>query len=162
MKSTGANESKKGVRILELILRGILIAIALLILCGTMYALVFLPGRKQTGAPSGPAQIMREGGRIFTGIGKIRTTTAGNPGAAVIITVAFPYEPDDTSFSEELASKVASFRTETGKYFNGFTPDELRLKTEDELREDLLVLYNGRLRLGFIDTLYITDYMIIE
>ncbi len=144
------------------ILAGILILVTLIILAGTIYALIAKPGKKLPENDPVQGTFIQADGRIFTGIGRIRTSTAGTQPAAVIITIAFPYDPDDKSFSEELASRVARFRTETSRYFQGLTPDELRLKSEDELRRDLLGRYNDQLRLGFIDTLYITDYMIIE
>ena len=157
-----ADKPSPALVIAQRILAGILILVTLVILAGTIYALIVKPGKKPPEQNQDPQAVIQAGGRIFTGIGRIRASTAGAQPAAVIITIAFPYDPDDKSFSEELASKVARFRSETAQYFQGLTPDELRLKTDAELQRGLLARYNAQLRLGFIDTLYVTDYMIIE
>ncbi len=152
--------------IIQKILAGILVLIILVILTGTVRAFISQPTaapleenprRQQTSETS-----MQSGERIFTGIGRIRAKSAGPQNAAVMISIAFPYNPNDTDFSEELASKVAQFRSETAQYFQIHTIDELRLKTEEELKRELLARYNALLRLDFIETLYITDYMIID
>jgi flagellar basal body-associated protein FliL len=139
-------------------LAGILILIILAIFAGTMFAIIFKPNEKEIVEPIES----QSDERIFTGIGRIRTKSAEPKSAAVVITIAFPYNPDDASFSEELASKVAQFRNETTRYFEAFTADELRQKTDDAIQRELLARYNALLRLGFIDVLYITDYMIID
>ncbi len=157
-----------GLIIMQRILAGILIVILLIILAGTVFALFFKPEETRSGYSSEPQADAESdsgiftGKGIFTGIGRIRTKSAEPKSAAVMITVAFPYNPHDISFSEELASKVAQFRSETSGYFEALTADELRLKTDAELQRELLARYNAGLRLGFIDVLYITDYVIIE
>jgi flagellar basal body-associated protein FliL len=145
-------------------LAGILILVILVILAGTIFSIV-----SQTNENTSEQKIDVEssgkaipGKGIFTGIGRIRTKSAEPESAAVIITIAFPYNSDDKSFSEELASKVAQFRNETIQYFQSHTASELRQKTDDEIQRELLVRYNALLRLSFIDTLFITDYMIID
>ena len=150
------------VRITQMALTGVLILLALAILTGTIYALVSPPKQTSPGNSPGPDPALQGGGNTFTGIGRIRTSTAGDTPAAVIITIAFPYNPEDKTFSEELASKVAKFRSETNQYFNSLTPDELRMISDDDLRKDLLALFNAQLRLGSIETLYIHDYMVVE
>lgn len=148
--------------IIQRILAGILILIILVILIGTVRTFISPSAaapleedpRRQTSVQSDE--------RIFTGIGRIRAKSAGPQNSAVMITIAFPYNPNDKGFSEELASKVAQFRSETAQYFQIHTADELRLKTEEELKRELLARYNALLRLDVIETLYITDYMIIE
>jgi flagellar basal body-associated protein FliL len=144
------------------VLAGLLILITLIILAGTVYALIAKPAKIQTEVPQEQVIDAETDGRIFTGIGRVRAKSAEPESAAVMITISFPYDSDDISFSEELASRVALFRSETNTYFETLTADELRLKTGEEIQRELLVRYNAQLRLGFIDTLYITDFMIID
>jgi flagellar basal body-associated protein FliL len=153
-----ADQSSSALLFLHRILAGMLVLIVLAIVAGTMYAIIFKPDEK---VPEQNIDVQFKD-RIFTGIGRIRTKSAEPKSAAVIITIAFPYNPDDTTFSEELASKVAQFRNETIHYFEAFTADELREKSDDAIQKELLARYNALLRLGFIDVLYVTDYMIID
>ncbi|MDR2900954.1 MAG: flagellar basal body protein FliL [Treponema sp.] len=167
MKHT-ADKPARTLILTQRILLGLLVLIILALLIGTVYAFVSQP--REVGAARGQnlqtdagssGRIFSNAG-IFTGIGRIRTKSAEPQSAAILITIAFPYNPDDTSFSEELASKVAQFRSETNLYFQALTIDELRRKTDEEIQRELLARYNAQLRLGFIDALYVTDYMIIE
>lgn len=148
--------------VIQRMLAGILILIILMILAGTVYGIIFKPDKRAAVSNSIQPNNPQSDNRIFTGMGRIRTKSAEPESAAVIITIAFPYNPNDTSFSEELVSKISQFRNETVQYFQSHTTDELRLKTDKELHRELLVRYNALLRLGFIDTLYITDYMILR
>ncbi len=145
--------------IIQRILIGILVLIFLAILAGTIYAIIAKSGSTEQEAIREAVQM---DGRVFTTIGRIRARSAEPNPAAVMITISFPYDIDDVSFSEELASKVEQFRSETIRYFQAYTADELRLKSDAEIQRELLILYNAVLRLGFIDALYITDYMIID
>jgi flagellar basal body-associated protein FliL len=143
-------------------LAGILVLIILVVLIGTMFAFIAKPKKELKKSNVDQQAAAQPNDRIFTGIGRIRAKSAEPQAAAVMITIAFPYNPDDTIFSEELASKVAQFRSETNRYFQLYTTEELRLKTDEDLQEELLACYNALLRLGLIDSLYITDYIIIE
>jgi flagellar FliL protein len=150
------DKPSRNLLIVQRILISVLILIILLILTGTIYA--FISNTEETQADN---KIFTSKG-IFTGIGRIRAKSAKPQSAAVMITIAFPYDTEDISFSEELASKVAQFRSETNLYFQAYTTDELRLKTDEEIQIELLAIYNALLRLGSIDTLYITDYIVID
>jgi flagellar basal body-associated protein FliL len=143
-------------------LAGILILVFLAILIGTIYVLITKPERKQSEQVPNTMADIQSNDSVFTGIGRIRARSAEPQPAAVMITIAFPYDPNDTSFSEELASKLVQFRNETIQYFQSHTADELRLQSDDELQRELLARYNAFLRLGSIGTLYVIDYMIVE
>jgi flagellar basal body-associated protein FliL len=154
--------------IVQRFLAGLLILIALAVIAGTLYALIFQSRDASVETVPDQQTALQADNRIFTskgtftGIGRIRAKSAEPDAAAVLITIAFPYDPDDISFSEELASKITQFRSETIQYFQSYTTDELRLKADEEIQEEILARYNALLRLGIIDTLYITDYMIID
>jgi flagellar basal body-associated protein FliL len=80
----------------------------------------------------------------------------------VILQAAFPYFPGDRPFSEELVSRIRDFRSLTADYFGALSPEELRIKGEDEVKAELLAQYNALLRLGQISTLYFNEFMLID
>jgi flagellar basal body-associated protein FliL len=100
--------------------------------------------------------------RFFTGIGRIRSSTADTTGATVILSIVFPYDSGDRPFSEELASHIKDFRTLTLDYLSHHTVKELRVLGDGGIKKELLDRFNGILRLGKIKLLYFNDYLIVE
>jgi flagellar basal body-associated protein FliL len=168
MKSGGKDPSLA----LIIIYRALLILlffVGLLLLGGTLYALVFL--REGNGAVSGqppaaPSQAGEE--QLFTGIGRIRVSAGGDDSPTIIVNITFPYSQADKAFSEELAARVGDFRTITADYFKSFSAgepgstDSLNSIDENILKEELLSRYNGILRLGKIRTLYFNDFLYLD
>jgi flagellar basal body-associated protein FliL len=142
------------------ILAVIALALFLLILGGTLYALFIRKGAAPSAVPPSVAAAGED--RIFTGIGRIRSATAGSQPATVILSPVFPYTPEDRPFSEELAAKLGELRRITVDYFSPYTAEELRDRDEETLKEELRSRYNAILRLGRIESLYFNDYLIIE
>ena len=143
-------------------LLALLVCLALVFLGGTVYSLFFRQKPAEFTVPS-PTD------RIFTGIGRLRLPAANNAGTAgtgqgpvVILSITFPYEPEDRPFTEELASRVGEFRSITGEYFLSFTAASLAKKSEEEIKKELLDRFNRILRLGKIGTLYFNDYLVLE
>jgi flagellar basal body-associated protein FliL len=148
------------------ILAVIAAVLALILLAGTVYALV-LRGKGEkpgtaTAAQGDPLLLEAEIDGMFTGIGRIRASTGSPEPATVILSIAFPYSPRDRAFSEELAARIGDFRAGAIDYFVSFSTDELRQKDEAAIKAELLGRFNGLLRLGQITTLYFSDYLIIE
>jgi flagellar basal body-associated protein FliL len=146
------------------VLLGTASALALVLLAGTLYALVFRPGRTETPRrtrENGFVQSSVDGG-VFTGVGRLRSATAGPQPATVILSVTFPYPPDDRPFTEELASQTANFRNIAHEYFASLSTEELLNKDEASIKAEILRGYNGLLRLGQIETLYFNEYLVIE
>ncbi|MDR2079850.1 MAG: flagellar basal body protein FliL [Treponema sp.] len=138
--------------------------LALVILGGTLYALVFRPKPADPAAPPTPVSPSVSAGEasIFTGLGRLRCPTAGvNPGM-VIFQAVFPYYPGDRPFSEELVSRIREFRNISSAYFAGLTMEELSGKSEADVKAELLSRYNAVLRLGQIEVLYFNEYMLLE
>jgi flagellar basal body-associated protein FliL len=139
-----------------------------LILGGTLYALVFKGGRQDPAPRDGPGtasagtEAAGPGTAIFTGLGRLRFPAAGPGGGIIVLSAAFPYDPADRPFSEELASRVRILREITAGYLGSLGPEELNTAGETLLKQELLSRYNAALRLGRIDTLYFYDFMIIE
>jgi flagellar basal body-associated protein FliL len=140
--------------------------LALVILGGTLYALVFRPkpaaGQGAASPPPASAPAAAGEATIFTGLGRLRCPTAGvNPGT-VILRAVFPYYPGDRPFAEELVSRIRELRNISSAYFAELTVEELGGTSEADLKAELLSRYNAVLRLGRIEVLYFNEYMLIE
>jgi flagellar basal body-associated protein FliL len=157
----------RGLLVLYRVLVVVVVFLIFLLLGGTLYALVFRGSAERGNSQGSPVPGEAGGaeeytGGVFTGIGRIRAVTAEPRAATVILSVTFPYPPEDRAFSEELAAKIGQFRGITAEYFASFPAEELRGKEEGAVKEDLRQRYNSILRLGSITQLYFNDYMIIE
>jgi flagellar basal body-associated protein FliL len=145
-------------------------ALGLLILGGTLYAMFRGPAAGDR-AEAGEPGLAAAGDAVFTGIGRLRILLASPAGAAdnrgdgpaaLIISIAFPYPPQDRAFAEELTSKVGEFRRIAREYFSSHSLEELRVMDEEKLKAGLLGAYNSALRLGKIRTLYFNDLLLFE
>jgi flagellar basal body-associated protein FliL len=143
---------------IQRILSAVVLLFVLIIIGGTLYALVFkkeasgaVPGLPVSGSPADSA--------VFTGIGRLRI--AAGP-ATVILTITFPYFPGDRAFTGELVSRTPQFRELAGAYFKALSPDELRGPDEEKAKAEILKSFNRVLVLGKIQELYFSDFMTIE
>ena len=100
-------------------------------------------------------------GQVFNGIGQIRVSTADPQPGMVILFVSFNYNPDDRAFSEELALRIRDFREIVVNYFGSLSVSELRSLSEDNIKAELLLRFNAVLRLGRIDALFFTEFMVL-
>ena len=146
----------------------LVILIALIVLAVTIYALI-IRENPSIRSNTGTAFIPEQGDHIFTGIGRLRLplmdTRSGNSGAppvTVVLSITFPYRPEDRAFSEELALRVRDFRTLTETYFSALNVDDLGTMDEEEVKSALLEKYNSILRLGNISVLYFSDFMVFD
>jgi len=98
--------------------------------------------------------------RVFSGIGRLRIPLSNS--STLILSVAFPYLAGDTVFTEELAGKIADFREIAGGYFSSLSEEQLFLIDEEAAKTEILRRFNANLRLGRIETLYFTDFLIID
>ena len=152
-------------RLLVFVYRGLIILFiffGVAIIGGTIY------GVFSHASPFNAAQKMddlqrdiSEEGQTFVGIGKIRVSTiAPNPGM-VILFVSFKYFPSDKAFSEELVLRIGDFRGIIVDYIGSFSVAELQKLSEESLKIELLRRFNAILRLGQIEVLYLSDFIII-
>ena len=163
VRKRGEGASRRG-RAVFRVLMGIAAALALVLLTGTLYALVFRSGRTEPPRRTRESALLQsatEGG-VFTGIGRIRAATAGPEPVTVILSIVFPYPADDKPFTEEMASQISNFRTIAHEYFASLSTEELRRKDEASIKAEILRRYNLRLRLGQIETLYFSEYLVID
>jgi flagellar basal body-associated protein FliL len=144
-----------GLLILYRILVAVVLVLVLILAAGTVYA--FIRPRK---APQGETTAAASGEEaVFSGLGTLRVSTAGENPETVIVTIAFPYDRSDGPFSEELVSRIPDFKAQTGEYFGSLTAEELRLTDITVINRELLDRYNALLHLGQISELYFLEYI---
>lgn len=98
----------------------------------------------------------------FTGLGKIRARSSEPDAALLIISPVFPYNAADKAFAEELSAETAQFRDITRALILEYSTEQLLQSGENLIKDELLRRFNTRLRLGHIEQLFFTEYMIIE
>ena len=139
-----------------------LVTLGIIIIGGTVYG-VFFNTAAAPAAQNGQPPDLRGSGpeQTFTGIGRLRIPTSGPQPGTVILFVSFPYYPHDRAFSEELTLRLGDLRAIIRDYIGSFSAAELRSLDEEVIRIELLRRFNGILRLGRIETLFFSDFMII-
>ena len=158
MESAG----NRRLRLLSFIYRSLMICLVLLGLVfigGTVYGLFFhtpLPGQTRTDALPKSGE-----GQTFTAIGRIRISTTDPQPAMVVLFVSFTYYPDDKAFAEELVLRVSKFREIIVDYIGSFSVTELQEQDEENIKTELLRRFNAILRLGKLEALYFSDFMIV-
>jgi len=143
-----------------------LITLGLIIVGGTIYGIFFRVAPLGE-IPNNQINALREGGQLgqgqsFTGIGRIRIPTADPQPGTVILSASFIFYPEDRAFSEELALRVSDLRDIIIGYIGSFSVAELQVQDEEIIRAELLRRFNAILRLGQIETLFFSDFMIIR
>ena len=145
-----------------LLYRSLLICFAvlgLIIAVGTVYGVCFRAGVPEPERIDVPRDTGE--GQVFTGIGQIRIPTADPQPGMVILFVSFIYYPDDRAFTEELVLRVRNFRDIITDYIGSYQAAELRKLDDESIKTELLRRFNAILRLGQIETVYFSDFMII-
>lgn len=139
----------------------IVFALFAVLLAGTVYGLIKRAGKGGAEGAAGEAEAAaaetQEG--IFSGIGTIRVSTAGDEPAVLVVSVEFPYNKNDRPFAEELVSRIGDFKAEASNFLGGFTAEELRNSDISAINKELLGRYNALLRLGQIKELYFLDFI---
>ncbi|MDR2419435.1 MAG: flagellar basal body-associated FliL family protein [Treponema sp.] len=172
-RSAASPPPKKGAALVYHTLIVVAVLLALLIAAGTIYALVFRNSEEPlysipaapatpTQAPRTETQVFQLQETIFTGIGRLRAVSLDKPPVTIVVSIAFPYLPEDRAFTEELTAKVPEFRNMALEYFSTHSAVELRQSGEATIKTELLRHYNNLLHLGSISTLYFNDFMFID
>ena len=142
------------------ILVALIILLIFMILGGTLYVIFSRSGPAEQ-TPVFSVETSAEV-QTFTGIGRLRIPMADPEPGVVILAVSFPYLPEDRAFSEELAFRIRDFREIIMDYMGSFSGEELQKKDEELIKADLLQRFNRVLRLGQIERLFFTDFMILR
>ena len=137
-----------------------LIILGVVLICGTIYGAILHVNRQSNSKVVASNNVGQ--GQTFTGIGPIRVSTADPHPGMVILFVTFIFYPEDKAFSEELVLRVKDFRQIIMEYFGSFAVSELRVSNEESMKTQLLDRFNAILRLGQIDTIYFSEFMIVE
>jgi flagellar basal body-associated protein FliL len=163
-----AAERRRGsrrLRVLTAVLGLVAAVLALLIGAGTLYVLVVNPGAF-SGASSRTPPAGEEtwsgasDSAMFTFIGRMRIRAGA--GAAVVLSIVFPYPPADRPFTEELSAKVPRFRQIAQDYFESLSQAELDSLDEQKAKAEILRGFNDELRLGQIESILFNDLLILE
>jgi flagellar basal body-associated protein FliL len=155
------NAPSKGETLVVHILLVIVIALVLLIAGGTVYALLIRQPSRGEAPVETAALPVASGSERYASIGRLRLQTAGPESATVVFSITFPYDAEDRFFAEEIAAREKDFRDLTASYVSALSAEELHNLDEERLKGELLSRYNGLLRLGRIQTLYLIDFNII-
>ena len=155
------------VRLVDKALVIVVVFLVLVIAATTVWALLFReePGRGETVAGSENAATGEIVEQNFAGIGRLRAVLQkdqGKDGATVIIRVVFPYNAADRTFTEELVKNTGAFREAITVYFANMAASDPRIHDEEAIKTELLERFNTRLRLGKIDRLFFSEFLIIE
>jgi flagellar basal body-associated protein FliL len=161
MKSTG----DRRLRVQSVVYRSLIIlfiVFGVIIIGGTIYG-IFFRANPPDHKPNKQIDVLRQSGegQIFTAIGRIRVSTADPQPGMVILFVSFVYYPGDKAFSEELTLRIRDFRDIVMKYIGSFSTAELQIQGEESIKAELLRRFNAILRLGQIETLYFSDFMVV-
>jgi flagellar basal body-associated protein FliL len=144
----------------------IILGLVLIIITGTIYGFtrsqdaspLFRIGK--SGEPEQTDSTFYDNIQIFTGIGRLRIPLTNS--STMVLSISFPYFTNDYAFTEELAAKIADFRTIAINYFSSVPAEELTPLNEEIAKTEILRAYNTALRLGRIEALYFHDMIIIE
>jgi flagellar basal body-associated protein FliL len=159
----------------ERLLYGVLVAQLCVIVLVTVWAFITKPVRETVQDETqtetfAEAAISQTQNSVFTGIGRLRAGlavparqgSAADGPATAVVTIAFPYNSADRPFLEELSFNTRKFRSITTDYFASIPQDSPLLTDEAALKHELLSRYNSLLYLGKIDTLYFTEFIIVD
>jgi flagellar basal body-associated protein FliL len=155
------------IRFIDKALVIIVLFLVFIIAATTAWALLFRedPDRGETNETSETAANRGVVEQNFAGIGRLRAVLKkeqDKDGATVIIRVVFPYNAADRAFTEELVKNTGDFREMIAAYFAGLAASDPRLRDEAVIKTELLERLNARLRLGKIDRLFFSEFLIIE
>jgi len=157
---------KQTLLVLYRIMAALILALVVVLITGSLYALFRSPDSGPLFRIGGEEQDRRnpvpEAANVFSGIGRLRIPLAGKPAATIILSISFPYPADDRPFAEELASRIGDFRSIASLYFASLPPDKIANLDADAAKAEILQRYNALLRLGRIETLYFGDLMVVD
>ena len=163
--NTEAGESRPPRSAAERALAVLILALAAVLVLGTVYALAAdTRGRAaRASRAEGPGRDpLREGEAVYARVGTIRASTRGDPAAVVAVSIVFPYPADDRAFKEELDVKASRLREVCTSFFSEKSAEELHPAFEGALKSGLRDRLNAQLSLGRIRELWFSDFAVVE
>ena len=161
----------RGLLILYRAVVALILVLVVVLAAGSVFAflrpadsapLLQIGGRTGKSSTGQSVHSANEATAVFSGLGRFRIPIAAEPPSTLILSISFPYPPDDRAFTEELASRIGEFRSIAIAYFASLSPEKIAGLDEDAAKVDILKQYNSLLRLGQIETLYFGDLMVVE
>ncbi|MGP1458444.1 MAG: flagellar basal body-associated FliL family protein [Treponema sp.] len=101
----------------------------------------------------------------YSGFGRLRAVTRPDElssAASVVFTPWFAYQNEDSAFYEELSQKSGILKKAMIQYFEAHTLSELHSLGEEQVKTELTAVINEKLVLDKIDSLYFSEYAILE
>jgi flagellar basal body-associated protein FliL len=149
------------IRLIDKVLITIIVFLVLIIVLTTVWVQGFRKHASQAETVAGAEAVEQS----FSGIGRLRVVPGGDrgkDGPTVIIRVVFPYNAADPIFTEELVKNTGNFRKIIDTYFTDMAAGDPRLHDETTIKSELLDDFNQILRLGKIDRLFFSEFLIID
>jgi flagellar basal body-associated protein FliL len=160
------NTDQKSIQVLYIVLLSIIGVLIIILIIGTIFGLarssdkpLFSLGSNVTITPT-LSEVFNDDIRVFSGIGRLRIPLSNS--SILILSIAFPYNASDITFTEELATKIGNFKEIANEYFSSLPAERIIQIDEEAAKTEILRRYNVILRLGKIDALYFSDMMIID
>ena len=102
----------------------------------------------------------------YKNLGRIRAVTATEKnkksGTTVVLTPLISYTKDDKEFFEELSRKNAMIKSVFVNYFSARTISQLKSKTDQQIKTELLAELNEILVLNKIQDIYFEDLIFLD
>lgn len=99
---------------------------------------------------------------LFSDIGPLRASTTDGDGTVIVIQPYFPYPSDDIAFREELVKKTRTVRAGILDWFASRTVGEIKRLGEAGVKQAILDVVNGVLVLGKLDTVWFSEFMVLD
>ena len=160
----GGRGADGAVRVLVRVLGLVAGLLVLVLVAGSVYAFSTGARQRKLSREADSAQVAADLAQSasFTGIGTIRAKSADQNPAVVVDTIAFPYDPKDGPFSEELARKAPVLRAAALSVFEARKAGDLAPAFEGAIKAALRDAFNARLSLGRVREIWLSDFTVIQ
>lgn len=149
-------------------LNKVLLAVAVFMLAIILGTTIAVKSRKNS-APlvkAEPQQMQLKDSVSYKALGRLRAATLPEKdkksGTTVVFSPLVSYKKDDKEFLEELSRKNSMIRSIFVKYFSGKTLSQLKSKTDQQMKNELLAELNEILVLNKIQEIYFEDLIFLD
>jgi flagellar basal body-associated protein FliL len=104
----------------------------------------------------------RSGSASYWSIGLVRAKSADPKAAVVVAGVAFPYDPRDRAFAEELERMAPALKAAAIACLERRKAAELSPAYEGAVKAALRDAFNALLSLGEVDEIWLSEFSVIE
>jgi flagellar basal body-associated protein FliL len=146
----------------ERTLAALAFAIALAILIGTLVGLATGSRQRKLARESRQEAAASSGLAAFDTIGTVRAKSSDSKSAVVVATIAFPYDPADRAFAEELERKAPSLKAAAIACLSRKKAADLAPAYEGAVKAALRDEFNRLLSLGKVGEIWLSDFAVIQ